>query len=1102
MAAFDPYHRWLGIPPAEQPPDHYRLLGLVRYESDLEVIENAANQRMAHLRSFQAGQNAAASQRLLNEVAAARVCLLTAEKKAAYDAELRQAEAPPAAAPRPPATPPAGSLRQPPPPLLAPSEPVTILPKPPSAAGLSSPRIEVKPTEGRADTRLRRDRDRPTSPRFTRGVVAAVVGSLAALAIMITIALLAGRSQPAATLVIDLGGADREDVRLLIDAVERSLPPSGPLEFACQPGTHEVIADRRGYPAFITEVALEKRERLTVVASWGRPTLLVLAWPPGEREGSRLFLDGRTQDDALNTPGSSTTIELPVEPGSRVVRIERPGFKPFEKAVTITAGESTEVAPEFVADAGPPEKTEGVAESTPESGPPTPPAQGTPVQDGGPLNTTVAAFDPAAPRHDPMQPDSGQPAPQPQMPMDGGAGSPPQGPPPPLPAAAGPEATPGSFTDEGEQVAKSPLPDGPAVEKNNWIDLLGEVNLARDVTRGMWRRQGAVVSSSAIASALMLPVAIQGDYELEVQFSYITGPPHGLTLVLPVGSRACNVFLPYIGRKDVLNAVNGQPFVASVPQLETGRPITARIRVTTQNARKQIMVAVNGGPYFQWEGSEDSLSCSAFGRLPRMNQPGLINFHEQFAVHGIRFQLLEGEARQIVGPTLPPRPYLLTGAVGGSDGTVFEDMAPGKGVLAGLRYRSGGPGLMGLQPVYRDDQGQLHEGAWVGGPDRASDSAVAKEGYAVGALAFETRNQWLSGVTVRFYRLDGNRLDLSDTYESPLLGQPGANGASIVETRGRPATGVHGLWNPGQIVALGLASARVPDEELWATSEGNRWEYLSLLDLEPAQFTVAETRYSRCLGVGACDPDSWPIIDTDSQLCPEFLYAPAPSRLIWKLPSTMKSFSAVGYCIESRSVRFRVLVDGQTIHESEPAGAAEIKVDLPSGDELELQVDDMGDGARDESYWLYPRVHARPAASVSSFDEKDARVMKLVGRPLFSQSIAPRNAGQAVLKPLYPVGGRCREFLYAHPPSRVVYRVPAGAKRFSAIGYCVNSKTVRFRVAVNGKEVFRSGLAGIELVQVSLPRQAETIELWIDPTNNTGISFNDQAFWCFPRFYR
>jgi hypothetical protein len=32
MAAdFDPYHKWLGIPPPQQPPHHYRLLGIDLY---------------------------------------------------------------------------------------------------------------------------------------------------------------------------------------------------------------------------------------------------------------------------------------------------------------------------------------------------------------------------------------------------------------------------------------------------------------------------------------------------------------------------------------------------------------------------------------------------------------------------------------------------------------------------------------------------------------------------------------------------------------------------------------------------------------------------------------------------------------------------------------------------------------------------------------------------------------------------------------------------------------------------------------------------------------------------------------------------------------
>ena len=86
---FDPYHKWLGIGPEDQPPDHYRLLGISAFESDPDVIANASDRQMGHVRSFQLGEHLADTQRILNELAAARVCLLDPAKKAVYDANLR-----------------------------------------------------------------------------------------------------------------------------------------------------------------------------------------------------------------------------------------------------------------------------------------------------------------------------------------------------------------------------------------------------------------------------------------------------------------------------------------------------------------------------------------------------------------------------------------------------------------------------------------------------------------------------------------------------------------------------------------------------------------------------------------------------------------------------------------------------------------------------------------------------------------------------------------------------------------------------------------------------------------------------------------------------
>jgi sulfatase modifying factor 1 len=88
-AEFDPYQKWLGIPPKQQPPNHYRLLGIELFERDPDTISHAADRQMGHVRSFQTGKNSAVSQQLLNEISTARICLLDAQKKAAYDAELR-----------------------------------------------------------------------------------------------------------------------------------------------------------------------------------------------------------------------------------------------------------------------------------------------------------------------------------------------------------------------------------------------------------------------------------------------------------------------------------------------------------------------------------------------------------------------------------------------------------------------------------------------------------------------------------------------------------------------------------------------------------------------------------------------------------------------------------------------------------------------------------------------------------------------------------------------------------------------------------------------------------------------------------------------------
>lgn len=110
---FDPYFKWLGIPPNERPIDFYRLLGVQHFESDPDVIANATDQRTAQIKGFLAGDHPKAAQRILNEIASARICLLAPETKAEYDKKLQAAGHGAAAARRPPTLPNRGAADAP-----------------------------------------------------------------------------------------------------------------------------------------------------------------------------------------------------------------------------------------------------------------------------------------------------------------------------------------------------------------------------------------------------------------------------------------------------------------------------------------------------------------------------------------------------------------------------------------------------------------------------------------------------------------------------------------------------------------------------------------------------------------------------------------------------------------------------------------------------------------------------------------------------------------------------------------------------------------------------------------------------------------------------
>jgi hypothetical protein len=88
---FNPYREWLGL--GANSPNHYELLGLPLQESDTATIAGAAERAITRVRSFRPGPLAREWAGLLDEIRAAKECLLNADRRGQYDTDQAQAAA-------------------------------------------------------------------------------------------------------------------------------------------------------------------------------------------------------------------------------------------------------------------------------------------------------------------------------------------------------------------------------------------------------------------------------------------------------------------------------------------------------------------------------------------------------------------------------------------------------------------------------------------------------------------------------------------------------------------------------------------------------------------------------------------------------------------------------------------------------------------------------------------------------------------------------------------------------------------------------------------------------------------------------------------------
>jgi hypothetical protein len=138
----------------------------------------------------------------------------------------------------------------------------------------------------------------------------------------------------------------------------------------------------------------------------------------------------------------------------------------------------------------------------------------------------------------------------------------------------------------------------------------------------------------------------------------------------------------------------------------------------------------------------------------------------------------------------------------------FRDVGPAGSVLVGVRVsyieRFGGPKVGSAQPIYRSGKNH-YLGRIYGSVVGPVTTVVARPGYAVGGLVTHT-GLTVDGFGMVFMKVDDDRLDPDDTYNSPWIGDTKGGSPGEVNSNGR-IVGLQGR-SGGEVFALGLTTRK------------------------------------------------------------------------------------------------------------------------------------------------------------------------------------------------------------------------------------------------------------------------------------------------------
>ncbi len=203
----------------------------------------------------------------------------------------------------------------------------------------------------------------------------------------------------------------------------------------------------------------------------------------------------------------------------------------------------------------------------------------------------------------------------------------------------------------GDLDATLPQAGADASGASGCVDVLSHVNVARDQVVGEWRKDSAGVSlarspRSFTACTLMLPVVVNGEYDLAMSFTRLSGDDCVCT-ILPVGSHVCMLSLsPFGGQCSGLELIDdedaGHNSTTIRPgTLTNGKKYGLLIKVRLGEHVASVDVLLDKASIIQWRGKYSSLGIKQFWRLPQPRRIGL-GAMQPTTFHSVQLKMTSG----------------------------------------------------------------------------------------------------------------------------------------------------------------------------------------------------------------------------------------------------------------------------------------------------------------------------------------------------------------------------------------------------------------------------------------------------------------------------